>query len=322
MNAVVLVQFGGNCQQVGSVQLQGKWWLSLAKIPCWLSVWLQGKWWVSLAKIPCWQCNCRVSGECLWQKSLVGCQCNCRVSGGCLWQKSLVGCQCRCRVSGGCLWQKSLVGCQCNCRASGGCLWQKSLVGCQWPCLKLVLSWRENNCECDLYRNCKRTRAAIFLFLFEKHSYQKLVGWLVGWSETQVDQQSAGGGGDLHLAHSPPGLWPLHSARGYHRASAGHLCLSPEGGKEAESQTWGWWRYVGKCILCMWVAEICVVMSDQVMLHCVMAWSTDYWDAVSGGCCWSLLYSTILCSQPDSLHSCRMQFWMSDCSFLWCVFNM
>lgn len=105
-------------------------------------------------------------------------------------------------VNGGCHWQKSLVDCQCDCRVSGECHWQKSLGDCQRPCLKLVLSWREDNCECDVYRNCKRRRAAIFLFGFEKHSYQNLVGW----SETQVNQQSAGGGGDLHLAHSPPGL--------------------------------------------------------------------------------------------------------------------
>ena len=28
---------------------------------------------------------------------------------------------------------------------------------------------------------------------------------------------------------------------------------------------------------------------------------------------WSILYSAILCSQPDLLHSCHMWFWMSDC---------
>ena len=34
-----------------------------------------------------------------------------------------------------------------------------------------------------------------------------------------------------------------------------------------------------------------------------------------------LLYSTILCSQADSLHSCPMRFWIRDCSFLLCVFE-
>ena len=35
---------------------------------------------------------------------------------------------------------------------------------------------------------------------------------------------------------------------------------------------------------------------------------------------WLLLYSTILCSRADSLHSCHMWFWMSDCIIFQCIF--
>ena len=47
-------------------------------------------------------------------------------------------------------------------------------------------------------------------------------------------------------------------------------------------------------------------------------------------CYWLLLYSTILCSQADSLHSCSMWFWMCDCSLFiahfeyppkWCTYS-